>query len=1095
MMMLNCIFKLPFNIEFNSALCFFLIGMCFYLTEHVANLHTRTYVSTGIFITIFAALILSQDIYHYSLGIDQAFCSSSEDIDTLYPGRMSNFTTIGFMLVGLTAILLPFTMNKFFAFFYQAFAFFVLLLGLAATAKDLFNIDILYAHHYHSGISISSAVCFVLVGLNFGLVWKDSLSFHNFYHKHDDKRIILLSIAILFSIAVVATMTGFITATRQNQLIISSFLTDVLNSKTQLINENINSATIDFNNLRNDKTLNDILINQKVMTPKLTNDLKTIITTSHFSAVQITNNYNDIIYSSGTMHKNAKSSFNLQNYPASLFWSDGFYLRFSGDISKNNQKIGTIIAESPVTILNDTVELNLPLFNQLKTILISLILITGIGTLLFYLLVNPFVKRIMQLKRKALISKVRLRAIMDHVVDGILTIDIHGIIETANPKAAEMFGYSSSEIIGTKIKSLLPSLTEIKLNGLVDAKPVLNILHFMKNHPIEIFGLRKNGDSFSAEVAISDLYLGKQHLYVCIIRDISQRKAAEARLQESEAQFRSAFDTAPIGMALISLRGKVTQINSSLCQILGYTESELKQMNLNSITHPEDLKISEEKQSEILANKTKDIQFVKRFYHKNGHIIWVLLNASVICNSNGKPLQLIAQIQDITKQKEEEEKLNYKAHYDTLTGLVNRNYLELNLNHVIANAQRNAKKFAIFFLDLDNFKTINDTLGHDAGDALLKIVAERLLHHTRKSDIVARLGGDEFILVLTELQEFQIAASFGERIIKTIQKPLTLKGQEMSISTSIGISFYPTDGTDAVTLIKNADHALYRAKEKGRNNFQFCTNEVSTQIQQTIEFENSMQQALNKQEFHIYYLPVVKAETNTVTGVEALLRWQSQQYGLINPQQIIPIAEETGFIVPLSEWIIKTACQQVLKFQKDLDPNLRLCVNISARQFMHNQLIDSVFSSLNQTQFDPAFFTLEISENLIMQDPKLSLDTIASLRKKGIHVVIDNFGSGYSSLPYLQDFKVDAIKIDRTLIQQIGINAERTNLIVAIIVLAKNLGIKVIAAGVETKVQYEFLIARGCDELQGYYICMPVAAHDFREFMNSKENEILQLSD
>lgn len=935
------------HMEFNTALCFLLIGISFWISEHYPRTKKHTYVLTGAFLFIFASLTISQSYLNYTIGIDQLFTSGWNDTQQLYPGRMSDIAALAFMMVGVTFFALPFTNDKTIAFFYQASTFGVLLLGLFGLISNFLSSEISFIWRYHTTMSIYSAFCFLLIGLNFILVWHHSDEYHAFYHKNEETRIVLISIAILLTATTIGSTVGFVS----------------------------------------------------------------------FASIQ------------------------------------------------------TPIYQS--------------LLSQFKIVLFTLFLTTLLGAILVYWQIVPLVKRINKLKEKALASKIRLRAIMDHIVEGIITIDEHGIIKTANPKAAEMFGYEPNEIIQTKLKKLIPSLNE--LQGIRDKAPVLNILHFMKNHPFEFFGLKKNGVSFSAEMTLSDLYLNNQHHYVCIIRDISQRKAAEAMLQESEAQFRSAFDTAPIGMALISLHGKVTQINSSLCQMLGYTESELKQMNLNSITYPDDLKISAEKQAEILSSQSKHIQFVKRFYHKNGHIIWTLLNASVVRSNTGRPLQLIAQIQDITKQKEAEEQLNYKAHFDSLTGLANRNYLELNLNHVIANSQRNTKKFALFYLDLDKFKDVNDNLGHDAGDALLKIVAERLQHHTRKSDIVARIGGDEFILVLTELQDFQVAKTFADRIIKTLLKPIPIKGQDILITTSIGISFYPTDGTDAITLIKNADHALYRAKQKGRNNYQFCANEVSNKIRESIEFETAMQNAINKQEFKLYYLPIIDARSQQVTGVEALLRWQSDKYGMISPQQIIPIAEETGFIIPLSEWVIKCASQQILKFQNEYNKNLKLTVNISARQFMHTQLIDSVLAGLNHSGFNPKLFTLDVNENLIMQDPKLSSDTIEMLAKHGIKIIIDNFGSGYSSFKSLQDFAIEALKIDRSLIQQIEINSQRTQLIKAIITLAKNLNIKVIAEGVETKQQYEFLVQHGCNELQGYYICMPVSANDLRAFMQARQ--------
>lgn len=443
----------------------------------------------------------------------------------------------------------------------------------------------------------------------------------------------------------------------------------------------------------------------------------------------------------------------------------------------------------------------------------------------------------------------------------------------------------------------------------------------------------------------------------------------------------------------------------------------------------------------------------------------------------------------VKKMQEIEGQLHFQARHDALTGLVNRRYFEEQVMLLTETSQRDNDKFAVFFLDLDKFKQINDTLGHDAGDRLLKIVAERLKSSTRRTDIVSRLGGDEFILVLNNIQDTKTAALNAERIISTLLQPITIKGHDLYITTSIGISFFPEDGTNADTLIKIADQALYRAKEMGRNNYQFSTPEVSILIREEMSFEADLKNAINNNELKMLYLPKVNPTYKTVSGFEGLLRWQSTQHGLLMPNKILPIAEESGFIIQLSEWVIKTAGKEIKRWQDEQDKNLNLAINISARHFMHERLIESITDGLELSGFDPSYFMLEINENLIMQDPKRTLDMIRILKRLDIKILIDNFGTGYSSLTYLQDFDIDFVKIDRSIVQTVTTEPKRADLVTAMISLAKNLGIKVIAEGVETREQYEYLFERGCDELQGYYISKPIAADEIGNFLRQRQTE------
>lgn len=432
--------------------------------------------------------------------------------------------------------------------------------------------------------------------------------------------------------------------------------------------------------------------------------------------------------------------------------------------------------------------------------------------------------------------------------------------------------------------------------------------------------------------------------------------------------------------------------------------------------------------------------------------------------------------------QEHEKRLLHMAYHDTLTGLANRNKLEQATSQILNLANRKHTGFALIFLDLDHFKNINDTLGHDAGDFLLQIVAGRLKNTIRNSDIVARLGGDEFVIMIVEVQSIEAAAKVAQKILDCFLQPIVIKEYELYITTSMGISFYPHDGENIQTLMKNADLALYRAKEHGRNNYQFCTPEMTAKARDKMMRQNALAHALMKHEFILHYQPTMDLKSHKLTGLEALLRWQSKEYGLVTAQEIIFIAEETGLIVPLSEWILRTACKQVKLWQDNYLVPFTLAVNLSLRQFKQSNFVEGMLRILHETGFNAKNLEIEITENLIMQDLEGILPSLLKLKSYGIQIAIDDFGTGHSSLGYLKRFSVDKIKIDRTFIQDTS-EAANASLVSAIIAMANKLNIKTIAEGVETKEQYQFLLKEHCSEMQGYYLSPPAEVKEISKIL------------
>jgi diguanylate cyclase (GGDEF)-like protein len=447
---------------------------------------------------------------------------------------------------------------------------------------------------------------------------------------------------------------------------------------------------------------------------------------------------------------------------------------------------------------------------------------------------------------------------------------------------------------------------------------------------------------------------------------------------------------------------------------------------------------------------------------------------------------LVRSMQYSIERKRYQEELEHHANYDALTGLPNRNLLHDRLKQAVF-VQRYVHPIAVVFLDLDHFKIINDSLGHTQGDKLLATTAERLHSTVRDGDTVARLGGDEFVLVLNDAKEDVIFRAM-QRILDSVGEPMTIGGQELCITCSAGVSVYPQDGDDVETLLKNADAAMYRAKERGRNNFQFYTSEMNALVHERLALEHNLRRALDRNELLLYYQPKVDLATGVIVGAEALVRWQHPQWGLILPMRFIPIAEETGLIVPIGEWVLRTACVQNRKWQ---DAGLRamaVSINLSARQFRQEGLVRTVSQVLSDARLRPEHLEIELTESMVMHDVETAIGILRGLKSLGIRLSVDDFGTGHSSLSYLKRLPIDTLKIDRSFVAHIGDPEEQDDgvLAQAIISLGHTLKLNVIAEGVETDAQVNFLRVHHCDEVQGYYFGKPMPAEEFAELLAAK---------
>lgn len=529
------------------------------------------------------------------------------------------------------------------------------------------------------------------------------------------------------------------------------------------------------------------------------------------------------------------------------------------------------------------------------------------------------------------------------------------------------------------------------------------------------------------------------------------------------------FEYTNEGIIITNINGIIEAVNQTFTDITGYTADESIGMNPRMLQSG---KHDKEFYRELWKSLIENGQWQGEIWNKrkNGEIYPEWLSISSIKNEGGRITHYIAMFSDISIRKQHEEIISYQAYHDALTGLPNRVLFFEKLTAALSYAVSTKQMLAVLFIDLDRFKVINDTLGHEIGDRLLQDVASRLKGCIDENDTLARMGGDEFTVLLTKTSNIEEIILIVEKIINSL-KPvfLSANGQELYITPSIGISIYPTDGKDAQTLLKNADTAMYRAKEHGRNNYQLFTPSMNVKAFERLLLENNLRQALNKEQFLLYYQPQIDTNTGRITGIEALLRWNHAEMGIVYPDEFISLAEETGLILPISEWVMKNACMQNKQLQDMGFEPVVMSINLSALQFRQKNLVTLLDNVLKESGLDPSYLELEITETIAMQDVEHSIGMLKELRQLGVRIAIDDFGTGYSSLNYLKLFPIDKLKIDQSFVKDITTNMDSASIVTAIIAIAHNLKLKVIAEGVETEEQFAFLQKHQCEKVQGYY--------------------------
>jgi diguanylate cyclase (GGDEF)-like protein/PAS domain S-box-containing protein len=591
---------------------------------------------------------------------------------------------------------------------------------------------------------------------------------------------------------------------------------------------------------------------------------------------------------------------------------------------------------------------------------------------------------------------------------------------------------------------------------------------------------------FYAFIAMMPIVAVLYFTYITYVKNVesSQSQAEQAKrhlseMQESEERFRSAFDHAPIGMALVAPDGGWLQVNKCLCDIVGYSESEFKGMTFQAITHRDDLGEFLGHVAELLEGNILTYQMEKRYLHKLGHEVWVLAGISLVRDSEGRCLHLIFQIQDITHRRSTEQQLVHDAFHDALTGLPNRAWFmeQLQVSLDLVHSQKD-RLFAVLFLDLDRFKLINDSIGHMVGDQLLIAIANRLRHCLRPDDKVARLGGDEFTILLNDLRNPNEAVELAERIQKQLSQPFNVGGYETYTTASMGIALSSQAYQLPEDFLRDADTAMYQAKSLGKARYVIFDQGMHARAVDLLQLETDLRRAITRNEFFIEYQPIVELETGRLQGFEALVRWQHPDRGPVLPDRFIAVAEETGFIVAIGEWVLLQACRQMQRWKEEhsLTIPLSISINLSGRQFAHTNLLEQITHILDLTGLDPRSLKLEITESVVMESVESTADTLEKLRAIGVEISIDDFGTGYSSLSYLHRLPINTLKIDRSFVGRMVENNENKEIVRTIIMLARTLGMGVIAEGVETAEQAELLRELGCQSTQGYLISKPLDA-------------------
>jgi diguanylate cyclase (GGDEF)-like protein/PAS domain S-box-containing protein len=678
-------------------------------------------------------------------------------------------------------------------------------------------------------------------------------------------------------------------------------------------------------------------------------------------------------------------------------------------------------------------------------------------------------------------AEARTRSVVEHVADGIVTIDEHGIIRSLNSAAERMFGYDDQAIVGKNVSILMPEPHRSKHDGYIE--------RFNKGQGGSVVGIprefqaqHQDGHHFPIEVTISVVQQGKEQIFIGLIRDLTERQHA---LQQ-ERLASKVMETSLESIAITDAKNRIQYVNPAFCEITGYSLNEVLGKNPN-----------------MLASGRHDGPFYQAMWEsinkggswqgeiwdrrKDGTLYLKWLSITAIENSAGETTHYVGIASDITERKQTEERLKDLAHHDQLTGLPNRQLFNDRLEHAVIQAARKGSRIALLFIDLDRFKSVNDTHGHDVGDKLLVEVANRIHGKVREGDTVARLGGDEFTLILPDINEVANAVHIAHELMKSIDQPVIIEGHDCSVGASIGIAFYPEDGTSTSVLLRHADIAMYRAKSHNGSAYSLFDKEMEEKAARRLSIETRLRTAIESGQFFLNYQPLIDTKSGFPISFEALIRWQVPGMGVVSPAEFIPLSEETGQIVEIGAWVLEAVCRQLADWRSLGLKLLPVAVNVSTRQLLERDFVSHIKKLLERYQLDAQCLELELTETTLMKYPKESQQVLEECHRLGLTIAIDDFGTGYSSLEYLKQLPVNKLKIDRTFIKDLEVSSRTRAIVDSVVHLAQGLKMQVVAEGVETPGQLNLLREFNCSYLQGYLFSKPVSAEVAAEVLSDSK--------
>jgi diguanylate cyclase (GGDEF)-like protein/PAS domain S-box-containing protein len=675
-----------------------------------------------------------------------------------------------------------------------------------------------------------------------------------------------------------------------------------------------------------------------------------------------------------------------------------------------------------------------------------------------------------------------LRATLESTADGIMMVNGKGQVVDWNQKFVEMWRIPSNMLeVGTESISFDYILDQLSnpASVIADVQYLYENPDWQGNLPLLHFKDGRIFERFTQPQRVGTEIVGRVYSF----RDVTQRLMSEDELRIRER----AIEASSHGVAIIDItkdEQPIIYVNKAFERITGYPEQYVIGKNLAHLQGSKADQVNQKRIDLAIREQREEVVEIET-YRRNGELFWCELSVAPVTDSFTKVRHYVCILNDITQRREMEKQLVRQATHDSLTELPNRVLLIDRVDQAILQAKKKNTLLAFLFLDLDRFKMTNDTLGHSIGDKLLQAVSNRLLIATNDFDTVARLGGDEFVILLPELSTEVQAHQMAEEILHLLEKPFQVDQHSLKITGSIGISFYPKDGSDYGSLMKNADLSMYHAKDSGRNSYRVFEQEMNRRVINHMQLDNALRDAMKKKEFYLVYQPLIDLKQNKIVGVEALLRWNSHLLGNVPPIDFIGMAEENGLIIEIGKWVMEEACKQTIIWHKEGYKDLSIAVNISGRQFKQPDLPEMVAKILKNTKLPPKYLELELTESLLVDDIDHAVDTMYKLKDMGTKLVIDDFGTGYSSLSYLKQFPVDKLKIDRSFISEL-VNEENDAAIArAIINLGHSLNLEVLAEGVETELQKDFMIKHGCDYAQGYYFKHPNIPAELSDYLKN----------